>query len=82
MVSLSLERERGVPVRHTSRRLVAQMPPDFGPTARGTVFAEEPELQVKTTETGHIVCHLLLTNQAPDVPRPSSHPKPRAKHAA
>ncbi|MDQ0321686.1 hypothetical protein QO002_003824 [Pararhizobium capsulatum DSM 1112] len=79
MVSLSLERERGVPVRHTSRRLVAQMPPDFGPTARGTVFAEEPELQVKTTETGHIACHLLLTNQAPDVPRPIPPPLSKRK---
>ncbi len=61
MLSLSLERERGVPVRHTRRRLVAQMPPDSGPTERGTVFAEEAELQVKTAETGHIACHLTLT---------------------
>ena len=47
------------------------MPPDFGPTARGVVLAEEPELQVKTTETGHIVCHLYYLIQAPDVSRPS-----------
>jgi hypothetical protein len=25
------------------------------------IRAEEAELQVKTTETGHIACHLLLT---------------------
>ena len=58
------------------------MPPDFGPTERGTVFAEEPELQVKTTETGHIACHFYYLIQALDVSRPSSLPKPRAKRAA
>ena len=32
--------------------------------------AEKPELQVKTTETGHIACHFYLLNQAHDVSRP------------
>ena len=59
MVSLSPETGRGVPVGHTKGRLAAAMPPGSGPR-KGAVLAEKPQLQVKTTETGHVACHLLL----------------------
>jgi len=47
------------------------MPPGSGPR-KGAVLAEKPQLQVKTTETGHVACHLLLltwgTRRAPTDP--------------
>jgi len=29
---------------------------------RPIIRAEKPKLQVKTTETGHIACHLIITH--------------------